>query len=154
MAAINSHTLFLYDYKLNLILSDLNNYGLCNSSCSQVEKSWKGAFANSKTWLNSRGREHIIPLRVLWQKGDQIPPTGHRFYAWVGKITLEKGMATHSSVLAWIISRTEKPGGLQSKGSKRVRRDWVTFTFHKIVSSMDYGIEYKYICKSLWLQGI
>ena len=31
---------------------------------------------------------------------------------------LEKGMATHSSILAWRISRTEESGGLQSKGCK------------------------------------
>ena len=31
---------------------------------------------------------------------------------------LEKGMATHSSILAWRIPWTEKPGGLQSKGSQ------------------------------------
>ena len=34
---------------------------------------------------------------------------------------LEKGMATHSSILAWRIPRTEEPGGLQSMGSQRVR---------------------------------
>ena len=28
---------------------------------------------------------------------------------------LEKGMATHSSILAWRISWTEEPGGLQAK---------------------------------------
>ena len=33
---------------------------------------------------------------------------------------LEKGMATHSSILAWRIPRTEKPGGLQSLRSQRV----------------------------------
>ena len=33
---------------------------------------------------------------------------------------LEKGMATHSSILAWRIPRTEEPGGLQSTGSQRV----------------------------------
>jgi hypothetical protein len=33
---------------------------------------------------------------------------------------LEKEMATHSSILAWKISRTEEPGGLQSMGSQRV----------------------------------
>ena len=33
---------------------------------------------------------------------------------------LEKEMATHSSILAWKISRTEEPGGLQSLGSQRV----------------------------------
>ena len=32
---------------------------------------------------------------------------------------LEKGMATHSSILAWRIPWTEDPGGLQSVGSQR-----------------------------------
>ena len=32
----------------------------------------------------------------------------------------EKEMATHSSILAWKIPRTEEPGGLQSMGSQRV----------------------------------
>ena len=36
---------------------------------------------------------------------------------------LEKGMATHSSVLAWRTPWTEEPGGLQSTGSQRVRSD-------------------------------
>ena len=34
--------------------------------------------------------------------------------------TLEKRMATHSSILAWRISWTEEPGGLQSMGSQTV----------------------------------
>ena len=34
---------------------------------------------------------------------------------------LEKGMATHSSILAWRIPWTEEPGGLQSMGWQRVR---------------------------------
>ena len=33
---------------------------------------------------------------------------------------LEKGMATHSSILAWGLPWAEKPGGLQSMGSQRV----------------------------------
>ena len=32
---------------------------------------------------------------------------------------LEKGMATHSSILAWEIPWTEEPGGLQSMGSQK-----------------------------------
>ena len=36
---------------------------------------------------------------------------------------LEKGMATHSSILAWRISWTEEHGGLQSIGLQRVRHD-------------------------------
>ena len=35
----------------------------------------------------------------------------------------EKGMATHSSTLAWRIPWTEEPGGLQSMGSQKVRHD-------------------------------
>ena len=36
---------------------------------------------------------------------------------------LEKEMATHSSILAWKIPWTEKPGRLQSMGSQRVGHD-------------------------------
>ena len=32
---------------------------------------------------------------------------------------LEKGMATHSSILAWKIPQTKEPGGLQSMGSQK-----------------------------------
>ena len=35
----------------------------------------------------------------------------------------EKGMATHSSILAWRIPWTEEPGGLQSVGSQRGGHD-------------------------------
>ena len=37
--------------------------------------------------------------------------------------SLKKGMATHSSILAWKIPWTEEPGGLQSIRSQRVRHD-------------------------------
>jgi len=36
---------------------------------------------------------------------------------------LVKGMATHSSILAWRIPWTEEPGRLQSMGSQRVEHD-------------------------------
>ena len=36
---------------------------------------------------------------------------------------LEKGMATHPSILAWRIPWTEEPGGLQSMGLQRVGHD-------------------------------
>ena len=41
---------------------------------------------------------------------------------------LEKEMATHSSILAWKIPRTEEPGGLQSMGLQRVGHDRVMKT--------------------------
>ena len=56
--------------------------------------------------------------------------TGVRSLGW--EDPLEKGMATQPSILAWRISWTEQPGGLQSMGSQSVRHNWVTttFTFH------------------------
>ena len=36
---------------------------------------------------------------------------------------LEKGMATHSSILAWRIPWTEEPGGLLSMGLQRLGQD-------------------------------
>ena len=45
---------------------------------------------------------------------------------------LEKRMATHSSIPAWRISWTEKPGGLQSMGWQRVGHDLATKQQHCI----------------------
>ena len=50
----------------------------------------------------------------------------HGFHPWVGKIPLEKGMTTPSSILAWRIPWTEEPGGLRSLGLRRVRHNLVT----------------------------
>ena len=44
---------------------------------------------------------------------------------------LEKGMATHPSILALRIPWTEEPGRLQSLGSQRVGHGWAT-TIHKV----------------------
>ena len=43
---------------------------------------------------------------------------------------LETEMATHSSILAWSIPRTEEPGSLQSMGLQRVRHSLVTEQQH------------------------
>ena len=40
------------------------------------------------------------------------------FDPWVREDPLEKGMSTHSSILAWRIPWTEEPGGLQSMESQ------------------------------------
>ena len=37
------------------------------------------------------------------------------------QVPLEKGMVTRSSILAWRVTGTEEPGGLQSMGSQKVR---------------------------------
>ena len=56
---------------------------------------------------------HIIPDQIYHLQMSSV-------------IHLEKEMATHSSILAWKIPWTERPGRLQSMGSQRVRHDWAT----------------------------
>ena len=46
-------------------------------------------------------------------------------WSMVGEDSLEKEMATYSSILSWRISGTEEPSGLQSMGSTRVWHDWI-----------------------------
>ena len=64
-------------------------------TASLVAQTVKNPPAMQETWVQSLGQED--------------PP--------------EKEMATHSSVLVWRIPWTEKPGGLQSVGSQRVRHN-------------------------------
>ena len=90
--------------------------------------------------LTAKGANHFIPFRVQFgssswwhwaslvaqtvmvaqtvknlpaMRETQVPSLGQ-------EDPLEKGMATHSSILAWIIPWTEEPGGLQSMGLQRV----------------------------------
>ena len=46
--------------------------------------------------------------------------------------SLEEEMATHSSILAWEIPRTEEPGETQSIGSQRIRCDSYTQSTHTL----------------------
>ena len=58
------------------------------------------------------------------QKVKNLPTmqeTWARFLDW--EDPLEKGMAIHSSILAWRIPQTEEPGRLQSMGLQRVGQD-------------------------------
>ena len=70
------------------------------TGASLVAQSVKNLPAVQETWVRSPGRED----------------------------PLEKEMVTHSSILAWKISGTKEPGGLQSMGSQRVGHDWATNT--------------------------
>jgi len=54
----------------------------------------------------------------LWQETEE---TWVQFLGWVD--TLEEGIVTHSSILAWRILWTEEPGGLYSIGLHRVGHD-------------------------------
>ena len=63
----------------------------------------------------------VAQYRILLPMQEtQVPCLG-------GEDPLEEGMATHSSNLAWRISRTEEPGGVQSTGSQRVKHGTSNF---------------------------
>ena len=94
-------------------------------------------FNNSPSWcVSHESRQLNLTLSVFmtslsllwWLRQERICLQCGRpgFDSWVGKIPLEEGMASHSSILAWRIPWTEEPGGLQSTGSQRVRHDWAT----------------------------
>ena len=53
------------------------------------------------------------------------------------KDSLEKEMATHSSILAWEIPWKEEPGRLQSMGSSRVGHNSATEQQQTVVSKKD-----------------
>ena len=73
--------------------------------------------------------------RLIWaslvaQMINNLPAVQETWIRSLGqKDPLEKGMSTHSSILAWRIPWTEEPGELQSLGLQKVRHDWVTNTF-------------------------
>ena len=71
---------------------------LCCFPSSSVVKNLPSMQETQETWV--------------WSLGEEDP--------------LERGMATHSRILACRIPWTEEPGGLQSMGSQRVGHNWVT----------------------------
>ena len=64
----------------------------------------------------------VLVIKSQSAKAGDIKRLG--FDTWVGKISLEEGVATHSSILAWRIPWTEEPGG--SMGSTELDTTEVT----------------------------
>ena len=71
--------------------------------------------------LNSKVKSLTIAIAQMVKNLPAMQETRVRFLGW--EVPLEKGMAIQSSILAWRIPWTEKPGGLQSVGSQRVGHD-------------------------------
>ena len=63
----------------------------------------------------------VFPVAQMVKKLPEMQETQVQSLGW--EDTLEKGMAIHSSILAWRIPWTEEPGELQRVGSQRVGRD-------------------------------
>ena len=91
-------------------------------------------------------REHLHPrnwqaLQIMagFPGGSGVKNSPAKQETWVQSLDqedpLEKGMATHSSILAWKIPWTEEPGGLQFMALQRVRYDLATKQQQQIMAS-------------------
>ena len=78
-----------------------------------------------------------IPLFIGFQGGSTVRNLPAMPEIWVQILgqedPLEKEMETHSSILTWEIPQKEKPGGLESMVSQRVRYDFVTKQQHLLL---------------------
>ena len=91
--------------------------GLVRITC---ETSWKNKFCGQE-FLSLTLCGEIFPVAQMVKNLPAMQET------WVRSLgqedPLEKGLAIHSSILAWRIPRIEEPDGLQFVGSQRVRHD-------------------------------
>ena len=89
--------------------------------CS-VEKHWV-----KKYYTVHRGFPSLVAQRLK-----HLPPMRETWVRSLGREdSLEKEVATHSSIPAWRIPWMEEPGGLKSTGPQRVSHNW-DFTFHTV----------------------
>ena len=91
-----------------------------------VRPAWE---ADMDLWITLLFFPAFIPPRasLVAQRLKRLPPMWETWVQSLGREeALEKEMVTHSSIFAWRIPWTEKPGRLQSMGSQRVGHDWAT----------------------------
>ena len=132
----NLHTLAKDFYNW---LDSLQNYSLCIKnleaffvwnqmwSIMQSHNQFPESFRNYCAYIWRR-QWHPTPVLLPGRRSlVGCSPWGHEESDTTEQLhspSLEKEMATHSSVLVWRIPGTGEPGGLPSVGSRRVRHDW------------------------------
>ena len=83
------------------------------------------------TWQRGKDFVEIVGLPCVAQMVKNLPAMQETWvWSLVQEDPLEKGMATHCSMLAWRIPWTEEPGRLQSMGLQRVRHYWAHIHTH------------------------
>ena len=135
--SIDIYILFLWSTLIHKLCFLQEIYFKCNDIVRLKVKEWKRYIMqmSKKTILisdilkfipNKITKEHLASLVAQMVKN---LPAKHETWVWFlgWEDTLEKEMATHSSILSWRIPWTNKPGGLQSMGSQRVNHDkWLS----------------------------
>ena len=135
-------------FQNSLLHFSLNTCGIClNASISKFEISrWH---SGKESTCQFRRHRHV----------SSIPGSGS---------SLEQGMATYSSILAWIIPRTEEPGGIQFMWSqsdtskhththrlKIIRRSFISFCFflHRCWQYSDLMVAGRFLPTRLYFRG-
>ena len=99
-------------------------------------------------WIVHQWRVHCFWDSLVAQMVKRLPAMRETRVQSLGwEDPLEKEMATHSSTHAWKISWMEKPGGLQSMGSQRVRHDWAT-SLHTVIGFPDGSVGKESACNA------
>ena len=114
-------------YQVNTDLDDLNNETLKMRTWSSEHSWWIRRFTN---WISHSCKASLVAQMVM-----NLPAVQRSQVLSLGQEDpLEKGMATHSNILAWRIPWTEETGGLQSTGPQRVRHNWETSLYNTLLS--------------------
>ena len=87
-----------------------------------------------------------------WKNLPVMQETQVQFLGW--EDPLEKGMVTHSSILAWRIPCTGEPGRLPSIVSQRLRHEWATFTILTECCSLMLNMWLLMLLLKQWILGI
>ena len=104
-----------------------------------------------KPWWNLYLQHFILSWASLVAQMVKYLPAMWETLVWTldQEYSLEKGMASHSSILAWRIPWTEGPFRLQSMGLQRVRHDWVTNTHRKNNSQFVWKYRRPWMAKTI-----
>ena len=139
-------------------MENLNLYSFCPESyyCysfGHVQKFWKASLIFGKLkninqlllfLFKSYLKEKGLPRWLVVKNPPAKPETQVQFLG--QEDPLEEGIAIHSRILAWEIPWTEKPGGLQSTGSPRVRHNWAAEHISEKRKSL---IQFSFFCNFL-----
>ena len=119
--------------KLEVVKQEMATVNIDILRISKLKWTRMGEFNLDDRYIYYRGQESLRRngVALIFNRASLVaqlvknPPAMQE--TWVqslgGEDPLEKGMATHSSILAWRIPWTEGPSGLESRGSQRVGHD-------------------------------
>ena len=117
----------------------INNFFSSGGQSTGVSASKSVPPMNTQDWSPSEWTGWIsLESKGLSRVFSNTTVQKHQFFS-AHLSSLEKAMATHSSILAWKIPWTKEPGRLQSMESLRVRHDWATslsLLFHALEKEM------------------